>query len=283
MTIAACYLSTEGVVFGADSTTTMFVPGPRPEVSGAIHHYNFAQKIFQIGENSTLAMTMWGLGNLRNISYRTLIAQFADLLVDQGAQLMEDVANRWNQFFWNAYSSEFVKLMQRAQQLRYQQTRTPKEENELDWLLRNFSGGFCIGGYLTNDHNPAAFEILYDPTLTSPGPVSPLSMGSTRFWGCPNLVGRLIYGIDESLFSTILQSGKWSGSHEELFDLIQPYCLGQPFDLPIREAIDWVHGSIYTYNKDDEVFAHGTRLWGAGRGSGYYDRQKIPLGASQEV
>ena len=60
MTIAACYLSADGVVFGADSTTTMFVPGP--DASGTEHHYNFAQKVFQIGESSTLAMTMWGNG-----------------------------------------------------------------------------------------------------------------------------------------------------------------------------------------------------------------------------
>ena len=35
MTIAACYVSAEGVVFGADSTATMFVPGPGPNPSGA--------------------------------------------------------------------------------------------------------------------------------------------------------------------------------------------------------------------------------------------------------
>jgi hypothetical protein len=105
MTIAACYLSAEGVVFGADSTTTMFVSGIGPGAPGSEHHYNFAQKVFQVGENSTLAMTMWGLGNLRTVSYRTLIAQFADSLVGQGAQSMADVANRWNQFFWTAYST----------------------------------------------------------------------------------------------------------------------------------------------------------------------------------
>jgi len=46
MTIAACYLSGEGVVLGADSTTTMFVPAMDPGAPGADHHYNFAQKLF---------------------------------------------------------------------------------------------------------------------------------------------------------------------------------------------------------------------------------------------
>ncbi|MFA6445580.1 MAG: hypothetical protein WCV99_24860 [Sterolibacterium sp.] len=68
--------------------------------------YNYAQKVFQVGENSTLAMTMWGLGNLRSISYRTLIAQFADSLVGLGAQSMSEVTDRWSQFFWTGYSTK---------------------------------------------------------------------------------------------------------------------------------------------------------------------------------
>jgi hypothetical protein len=246
MTIAACYLSAEGLVFGADSTTTMYISGVGPGAPCSEHHYNFAQKIFQIGENSTLAMTMWGLGNLRNISYRTLIAQFADSLVGPGAQSMEDVANHWNQFFWAAYSNDYAIEIARTQTLQNQPTRTQQEEDELYYLWRAFSGGFCIGGYLMKDRMPYAYEILYDPTMTSPGNIDRLKTGSTRFWGCPNLVNRLLYGIDEYLVPKILQSGKWTGKPQELYDLIYPYCLGQPFDLPIREAIDWIHASIYT-------------------------------------
>ncbi len=44
----------------------------------------------------------------------------------------------------------------------------------------------------------------------------------------------------------IFQSTKWTGSEKDLLDLVQASCLGQPRDLPIREAIDWVHASIYT-------------------------------------
>ena len=246
MTIAACYLSAEGVVFGADSTTTMYVSGVGPEASGTEHHYNFAQKIFQIGENSTLAITMWGLGNIHNVSYRTLIAQFADSLVGHGAQSMDEVAHRWSEFFWAEYSMNCESVLARARALRSQATRTPEEQNELDFLLQAFSGGFCIGGYLMHDRTPSAYEVSYDPTMTRPCSVDRLSIGRNRFWGCPNLINRLLYGIDESLFQKIFQSGKWSGTKSELYELVRPYILGQPFDLPIREAIDWVHASIYT-------------------------------------
>lgn len=60
VTIAACYLSSEGVVLGADSTSTMFVRGHGNQVDSE-HHYNFAQKIFEFGEDSTAGIVMWGL------------------------------------------------------------------------------------------------------------------------------------------------------------------------------------------------------------------------------
>jgi hypothetical protein len=68
----------------------------------------------------------------------------------------------------------------------------------------------------------------------------------SRFWGCPNLIDRLIYGLDTLALGAIVNSGKWSGTDQELIDLLMPFCLGQPRDLPIREAIDWVHAAIYT-------------------------------------
>jgi hypothetical protein len=96
VTIAACYLSSEGVVFGSDSTTTMYVAGPGPAANGAEHHFNFAQKTFEIGRESTLGITMWGLGSLDQVSYRTLIARFADLLTHHPAPTMLEVSQRWN-------------------------------------------------------------------------------------------------------------------------------------------------------------------------------------------
>lgn len=250
MTIAACYLSSEGVVFGADNTSTMFVPGPGPGgLGGSDHHYNFAQKIFQIGQQSTLGIAMWGLGNLAAVSYRTLIAQFADQLLAQPAAAMQEVADRWNGFFWNAYTTHLAHIHQRVQALLGQQARSPDEENELRFLVRVFSGGFCLGGYLLNDRTPHAFEIPFGPAQTSPGPVRRLQVGSTSFWGCPNIIERLLFGLDGGLFQAILQSGQWGGTPQQLADLVLPHRLAQPLDLPIREAIDWVYTSIYTTNQ----------------------------------
>lgn len=248
MTIAACYLSAEGVVFGADSTTTMFVPGPGGS-GGSQHHYNFAQKIFQIGDHGSLGIAMWGLGNLIQVSYRTLIARFADQISGQPVATPKALADRWASYFWQEYINNLGPLYQRVQALISQSTRTPEEEQELTSFVRAFSGGFCLGGCLTPDRMPFAYEVLYSPTQTVCDRVRPLDVGSTSFWGCPNLIERVIYGIDENLFAAILNSGKWSGTQQELADLVMPHRLSQPFDLPIREAIDWVYTSIYTTNQ----------------------------------
>jgi len=159
---------------------------------------------------------------------------------------MAEVAQRWSQFFWASYSMEYSRLLTRARELQSQKTRNDDESQELWYLVQMFSGGFCIGGHLQNGKTPAAYEVAYAPTLAQPPNPTAVAIGSTRFWGCPNLVNRLIYGLDLEVLSAILQSGKWNGTDQELFELISPHCLGQPQDLPIREAIDWVHASIYT-------------------------------------
>lgn len=246
MTIAACYLSSEGVVFGADSTSTLFVQGPDPNQSGQFYHYNYAQKIFQIGEGSNLAITMWGLGSLGQTSYRTLIARFADELAAQPASSMAEIADRWNTHFCGEYASHLGPLMTRIQQLKAQTSRTPDEEAELRALEQTFSGGFCISGYCLPDRKPEAYEIIYQLDQTAPQQPKPLQIGNANFWGCPNIMNRLLFGADIGLLADIESSPNWTGTFEDLVALVSPYRLAQPFDLPIREAIDWIYTSIYT-------------------------------------
>jgi hypothetical protein len=75
------------------------------------------------------------------------------------------------------------------------------------------------------------------------------------------LIERLLYGIDEPLFTALLSSGKWAGTRDELFQLVSRNKLGQPTDLPLREAIDWVYTSIYTTIKGMK-FSHLPTLCG---------------------
>lgn len=113
-------------------------------------------------------------------------------------------------------------------------------------MVQTFSGGICLGGRWGSNRQPSAFEILFDPTMTAVPDPKALGVGTTKFWGCPNLVERLIRGTDFPTYLRILTSGKWSGTREDLIALLEEEALGQPYDLPIREAIDWIYASIYT-------------------------------------
>lgn len=57
---------------------------------------------------------------------------------------------------------------------------------------------------------------------------------------------RILYGIDQGLVDLILGSPHWQGSPADLLGLIQSRSLLPQTLLPLRDAIDWVHASIYT-------------------------------------
>jgi hypothetical protein len=247
MTIAACYLSSEGVVLGADSTTTVFVSG-RGHQQGSTHHYNFAQKVFEFGDRgATAGVVLWGMGSIGDVSYRTFIAEVADDAANKGLPTFDDVVNLTASTFWQRYASELAQPIKRARDLEsLGDKRTDKESAELLFWKQNLSGGFCIGGRWKAVRRPRAFKILFSPLLTAPPGPEELTAGNAVFWGCPNLIERIFYGIDEGLFERIADSGKWQGDIQELVDLVRESALGRPADLPLREAIDYVYAVIYT-------------------------------------
>jgi hypothetical protein len=238
MTIAACYVSSEGVVLGVDSTSTMRIPGNQDR------HYNYEQKLFELGEKSTLAIAMWGVGGLESLSYRTMIACLADDLVNTPAGSVEEIAQQWCERFWRQYRTTFAKALERYCDLVRMGPRTEEEEREL-WRLQGLSGGFCVAGHMQNDRIPHAFEITYGPDQDGVPVPAELQYDQPRFWGCPNLMHRLLYGIDFGVLGNVLRSQNWQGSNEDLYSLVRPAMLQTPCSLPLREAVDWIYSSIY--------------------------------------
>jgi hypothetical protein len=247
VTITACYLSPEGVVLGADSTSTY-------RLSGGEHHFNYAQKLFEIGDGGTFGIVTWGLGGLSVGSHRTAVAKLADSLKESPPVTINDVATRWIDLFWVNYSASLAGEIQTVRTLRGKlpfdmtgQTpgsRTIDEEMLLLQLSNNLVVGFCLGGYMVSDRNPVAFEILFRPDGIKPS-LSMLSYGHS-FWGMPALIGRLILGCAEEVREEILNSGKWQGTPAELDSIISKYSLSHPQSVPIREAIDFTHACLLT-------------------------------------
>jgi len=243
MTIAACYVSSEGVVLGADSTSTMLV-GDKAQP----RHFNYAQKVFEFGERgSTVGAVVWGLGAPGRKSWRTLFAEAAEEAWEKKLEIYTEPAQLTSEKFWEDYSSTFHDAIARAKELHGKgETATPEEKALLKDLKQKLSGGFCLGGRWGKSRESRAVALQFTPLLENAPEPMPLNIGTPKLWGCPNMMYRLILGIDTDLVSAIISSKKWSGTAHELAELITRHVLRPPRDLPLREAIDWVHASIFT-------------------------------------
>jgi hypothetical protein len=245
LTIAMCFLSPEGVILGADSTSSgNWDPG-------GFHFFNHNQKIFQIGRQSTLGLLTWGLGGLGPVSHRTLVAELDDALAAAAPASVQEVAERWSALFWGRYQAALAAEIARTAILAARPphdpadatSRSADEEAELAALRSNYFVGFCIAGYVAPDRTPTAFSIGFHTGLTAaPGPVQ---LQHTSWWGAPNMILRLLNGWDGDLRRGILDSGHWSGTPDELDAVLQQHGLSMP-TLPIRDAIDFVHACIHS-------------------------------------
>jgi hypothetical protein len=243
MTIAACYVTPEGVVLGADSAASIML-------DGGFHYFNYNQKVFEIGElgQGTLGLVTWGLGNLGAVSHRTLIGRLYDLLANKRPKTVKEVAERWIDLVWTEYDFLAKPCRDLNAKLPYDasgkpsdpRARTEQEEQLFGQLKRGLVLGFFLGGHLNPSRAPQAFSIAFDPLLAKP---TPIQFPTWNFAGAPNMIKRLLFGFDEQMREQILNSGKWGGTPTELDTLLAKHQLTHPV-LPIRDAIDFVHACI---------------------------------------
>lgn len=244
MTIAVCYVSPEGIVLGADSTSS----APTPD---GMHYFNFNQKVFQLGEDSTLGVLTWGLSGLGPVSYRTILAKLGDQLAANAVGSVADVMTAFIDLFWNDY--ENFPLVERVKALDAKTPfvtgvtattqRTEDEQAEYDNLKRTLVVGFCIGGYVLPSRTPEAFSVHFEPLAGKPTAIG-LRAESWSGWGAPNIISRLVFGADQNLQAAIQSSPHWTGTQQDLAQIVQQQSLA-PRTLPIRNAIDYVYTMIH--------------------------------------
>jgi len=256
VTIAMCYVSPEGIVLGADSTSSSSVLDGATATAG-YHYLNFNQKLFEIGDpgTATLAVLTWGWGGFADTSHRTFLATFQESLWSSGVTSVDAAATLFATLLWSTYSTDkfinFFKALAAKPPVDPNATppdpmaRTEDEEKLLGRLQRDFVVGFCLAGYWLPDRTPKAFVVGCSPNDTAMPVPSPIPVGNYGFFGAPNMIKRLINGSDDNLKDSILKSGKWNGTDVELVDLLNQHVLGHP-TLPIRDAIDFVHSCIYS-------------------------------------
>jgi len=219
MTIAAGYLTSEGIVFGTDSTTTISTK------KGVAQLFNYAQKIFEVGENSRFGVCTWGGGSVQGVSHRTLIARLADKLDLKTTKVREAVdtfKEIVSQVYENGTKTAFV--------------------------------GYLLGGWDPDEHVPECYQLTFDSKTK--GNVEQFSIGEGRFLGCPEFFSRVFHGFDSKLPSRILNElkkvelGVPEKEVEKAFNeayqkAVIPLAAIGFADLPIREAIDFVHTYLH--------------------------------------
>jgi hypothetical protein len=222
VTIAAAYLVSEGVVLGADSSTTIsaLAPGGGGRVLQLLSH---AQKVFEVGENSRLGVCTWGAGSVGDVSHRTIIARLAD-------EIEEDTTVK----------NAAVKLVNMVEPL--------VKSTGIDFV------GYYLGGSDPKSHEPACFKIELTQKKKS---IEPLALGLCTFSGMPVFFTRVFRGFDPRLRQNLLDEIKrllpqenTSINIDDIFEqafekATAPLVAAGYKDLPIREAIDFVYSYLH--------------------------------------
>ncbi len=220
MTIAAAYLTSEGVILGTDSTT--IISTAQGSVSQVL---NYAQKLFEVGESSRFATCTWGAGKIVDISHRTLVASLGDQL-DLNKATVKEAANTLLEIVAKEYG---------------------------DGKTTGGVVGYCLGGWIPETHVPECYYVTFEvgkkPKLES------LPLGQAQFFGCPEFFTRVFHGYDTTLPNTLLGNLKRIlGIKEDEFEkafnkafreAAAPLVAVGFKDLPIREAIDFIHTYLH--------------------------------------
>ncbi len=231
MTIAAAYLVSDGVVFGADSSTTVQVS--TPSGPGVIQLLTHSQKVFEVGNNSRLGVCTWGAGSIGRISHRTVVARLADEVNK------ETTVHNAAEKLVNIVEPEFKK-------------------EGADFV------GYYLGGWNHGSHEPACFHIEIKREASK---ITPLELGLCSFSGNASFFTRVFRGFDQrlpeglrnkikSLLPTDIQNSFDDIFNRAFNEVSSPLVTAGFQDLPIREAIDFIYSYLHITVKA-EKFKYG--------------------------
>lgn len=220
MTIAAAFLTAEGVVFGADSTTTFTFGPPGPDQM--LKFYNSAQKVFEIGPQgqARFGLCTWGDGRLGdgNLSHRIVVARLADKVTPSST--VQDLA------------AELVAIL----------------DDPVVKAGRSFVG-YMLGGVDAKTRMPACSRVLASGPSTPQ--IVPLNMEDAIFAGAPRFFSRAEAGYDSELPLLVSKHlrPQLTNVPPDFDDLVAAAVRAAGRELPgyvsrglpLRDAIDFVH------------------------------------------
>lgn len=245
MTIAAAYLTSDGVVLGADSTSTISVKVPGAETGEAVVQLlNHAQKVFEVGLGGRFGVCTYGTGHVKGVSQRTLVARLADR-VDDGKTTVQGAVAVLQEEVQRAMSG-------------------PPGGGVSAGVL-----GYYLGGWNPGSHEPGCAQLEFAPD----GSVAvnrALVFGEASFSGSHIFFSRVFHGFDprlpEMLYGQLRQMDGMPNDYRERFEAafnaVAPQLQAGGYrDLPIREAVDFVHSYLHVTIKASK-FAFGPPVAG---------------------
>jgi hypothetical protein len=250
MTIAACHVSPEGVILGTDSTTTLTWQDGNGQ--SCKHHLDYEQKLFEVGpKESTFGLATYGQGRIADLSHRTVAARLGRKHGETAFKTVREMADSLATFVWDKLESAHKADLDRARDLyaKYvgdpKSQLTPADESFLVRAYNGIRGGYFLAGRLGNGEACEAYCLEWG--IEQKGVrVDAVPSETPVFKGVPYMMERLVFGHDARLFQNIMNSTHWRGSEADLRTVLAQSNLIQPKNLPLREAIDWIHTVIHT-------------------------------------
>ncbi len=209
MTVAIFAKVPEGVVLGADSTTTIM-----NNQGGVLNTYDNVQKIFPI-ENHPAGIVTWGLGGIGVRNIESLVHEFENQFT-RARRTIEELAGSLFDFFRDRYIQQFGQ---------------PQD---------NITLGFVVAGYDRNSTIPTEFimEIPnHPPAILRPN----LSDGTPNFglhwFGQPWWITRLISGFDPRWLEQV--AGRYNIPVQDLINMANAWQVPIPYNaMPLQDAVD---------------------------------------------
>lgn len=220
MSIAVSVKVGEGLVLGADSTTTLSSP------EGVLNTYDYTRKLAQL-KDYPIGIPHWGLNSLGPRNIQSLIAEFEHTLPpkeENSEYKVERVAGDIFKFFKERYDKLFKKM--------------PKKEKP---LLGMQIAGFSDGEFFPEQY---VFQLPLDENLVrirEDKPDGTPNFGA-NWYGQNDAIVRMYLGFDSRTGEFLKAKGIQEKEIKEHFSKLE-YPVS--FDgMPIQDAIDFVYWLI---------------------------------------
>ncbi|MDQ3413210.1 MAG: hypothetical protein M3509_13945, partial [Chloroflexota bacterium] len=190
MTIALSIKVNDGLVFAADSASTMAIVDTSGNVSGVAAVYNNANKVFNLRKGLPIGAMTWGLGSIGVESIETLVKDLRVELTEDGTSAQTLPIDR------HAYTIQEV--ASRLFSFIYEDRYKPLYP---DRTKLNPAMGFIVGGYSAGRRRAEEFRLEIDEVGNCNGPVEiyPGEVGAITWHGEPEAIFRLIPGFGTRL------------------------------------------------------------------------------------